>query len=71
MAYTIYLKGKSLYYKSIKTINMYKQIKSIEQKIARLNDKIDNKIINGLSYKKEATEHMNLVAYLRDLKRVA
>lgn len=47
---------------------MKNQIANIKRKITKLNDKIDNKIINGLSYKKEAVEHSNLVAYLRALE---
>lgn len=48
--------------------NLKKEIAKVSKKIEKLNDKIDNKIVNGKSYKAEAVEHKNLVAYLRDIK---
>lgn len=49
---------------------MKNQLQKVLSKINKLNDKIDNKIINGLPYKKEAIEHKNLVAYYKDLKKM-
>lgn len=47
---------------------MEKEIQRVKREIGRLNIIIDNKIINGQSYKVESEKHRNLRAYLKDLK---
>jgi len=45
------------------TLTLTKEV--IIKRINALNKKIDLKIINGISYKKEAEEHHNLYLYLQ------
>lgn len=47
---------------------MQKEKLRVQKEIGRLNIIIDNKIINGQSYKVESEKHRNLRAYLKDLK---
>jgi len=48
-----------------------KLVSTIEKELKRLNDIIDGKIIEGLSYRKESQRHKFLTSQLVNLKRVS
>lgn len=50
-------------------MSIFQYKNSIEREIARINDRIDIKIVKGLSYAKEARRHRKLLYELGSLDR--
>lgn len=50
-------------------MSTHTRIKTIETELSKINHEIDNKILKGLSYKKEARHHKFLRSHLSDILR--
>lgn len=50
-------------------MNTYRMRKMVRSEIENLNRRIDEKIVRGLSYAREARRHKFLISKLYDLKR--
>ena len=48
-----------------------KLVKTISREIAQINETIDMKVIQGVSYKQEAKRHKLLISMLADVSRRA